>query len=38
MIEYPGDFLYPIGGKFGDINIWQKWMDKDFDEKNLTNE
>ena len=33
MIEHSSNFLYAIVGKFGGINIWQKWMDKDFGEK-----
>ena len=24
---------YYIAGKFGGINVWQKWMDEDFGEK-----
>ena len=30
--------IYRIVGKFGNDNVWQKWMDKAFDEKTLANE
>ena len=42
---YIKDFLklfdyenYHTAGNFGGSNAWQKWMDKDFGEKSLTNE
>ena len=34
----PSTVSYCIAGKLGDVNVWQKWMDKDFGKKRLANQ